>query len=305
METEAIKTGIRKKDPRVIAKLITLAENFPDKAAKILAKFSGDNSKSIVIGITGSPGAGKSTLTDKLALALSVNNKKVAILAVDPSSPFTMGAVLGDRFRMTAAARKKIFIRSFASRGSLGGLADVIPNAISILQAAGYDYIIIETVGVGQGEVDIAAVADCAVVVLVPGMGDTLQTMKAGILEIADLFVINKADHAGTEILERELLNMLEISSKTKPFIGRVIATKGNGIKELAKEIVKFTDTQQKSGKFNARREKFYQFKILNRLQQLYLSSPKLQEMATKHAKLCLTGKSNTESSVKKIFKAK
>ncbi|MCI5066612.1 methylmalonyl Co-A mutase-associated GTPase MeaB [bacterium] len=198
--------GVVAGDTRKIARLITLSENRVPRARKILAELPHRENPPHVIGITGSPGAGKSSLVDLLAYHYAEAGKRVAIVAIDPSSPFSGGAVLGDRIRMiTALSLPEVFVRSMASRGSLGGMSRGTHDALLILQSAPFDVIIIETVGVGQAEVDIVRSADTCAVVMVPGMGDSVQSLKAGVLEIADLFIINKSDLFGADILEKDL----------------------------------------------------------------------------------------------------
>lgn len=240
--TEDLLASVPLGDPRSISRAITLAENNVPRARDVIPTLYRKSGRAHVIGVTGSPGAGKSTLVDQLASQYSDAGKKVAILAVDPSSPFSGGAVLGDRIRMNACAdRDKIFIRSMATRGSLGGLCRALTDALTILDAAGFDLIFIETVGVGQAEVDIVQVADSVLVVLVPGMGDGVQAFKAGILEIADLFVINKADRDGADLLERDLLTLLSLSEVPdggwKVPVVRTVATTGTGCPEAVMKI--------------------------------------------------------------------
>jgi len=203
-------------DVRTASRLIRdIEDKLPDAKAK-LKKLYAHTGKSFIIGITGAPGAGKSTLTDALITEFRKLNKTVGVLAVDPTSPFTGGAILGDRIRMQRHAEDAgVFVRSLATRGALGGLSQAAGNAIHVMEAMGKDIIIVETVGIGQQEIDIINHAHSVVVVLVPGMGDEIQTMKAGLMEIADVFVINKANRAGAKQLQAELSSMLNLSSKT------------------------------------------------------------------------------------------
>jgi GTPase len=229
------------RDVRAIARVISRIENDGPQAAAILKALFQHTGRGLAIGITGAPGAGKSTLVDKLALAYRRAGKTVGIIAVDPSSPYSGGAILGDRIRMqTLANDPNVFIRSMATRGNLGGLARATVDAVAVLDAAGYDRILVETVGVGQDEVEIVKAADVSVVVLVPGMGDDIQAIKAGIMEIADIFVINKAEREGIERTERELIALLEMSERPdgwKPPILRTVATQNRGIDEFTEAI--------------------------------------------------------------------
>ena len=228
-------------DRRAIARAISDAEDGQPKSVDLLKRLFPSTGKSLIVGITGSPGAGKSTLVDKLASWYRSQGERVGIIAVDPSSPFTGGAILGDRIRMqNMATDPGIFIRSMAARGHLGGLARGTAEAAAILDAGGYSKIIIETVGVGQDEVEIVKTAHVTVVVLVPGMGDDIQAIKAGIMEIGDVFAINKADRDGVLRTERELEALLSISERPdgwKPPIVRTIATENNGIEQLADAV--------------------------------------------------------------------
>ncbi len=229
-------------DMRAVSRLITLSENGVPRAREVLSELYKQSGSAHVIGVTGSPGAGKSTLVDHLARQWKARGKKVAILAIDPTSPFSGGAVLGDRIRMTKTAEDgEIFIRSMATRGALGGLSRGSLDAVHILDAAGFDIIFIETVGVGQAEVDIVRTADTCLVVLVPGMGDSVQAIKAGILEIADIFVINKADRDGADLVHKDLRVLLSLSdyeeNDWKPPILKAIATKGDGTEELTEKM--------------------------------------------------------------------
>ncbi|KQC09268.1 MAG: GTPase [Smithella sp. SDB] len=203
-------------DVRSASRLIRDIEDKIPEARTKIKKLYTHTGKSFIIGITGAPGAGKSTLTDALITKLRKNNKTIGVLAVDPTSPFTGGAILGDRIRMQSHADDPgVFVRSLATRGALGGLSQAAGDAIHIMEAMGKDIIIVETVGIGQQEIDIINHAHSVLVVLVPGMGDEVQTMKAGLMEIADIFVINKANRAGAKQLQMELTSMLNLSSKT------------------------------------------------------------------------------------------
>lgn len=223
-----------------------------------------------VIGVTGSPGTGKSTLVDRLARAYREEGKKVGIIAVDPSSPFSGGAILGDRIRMQSLSSDPgVFIRSMATRGKLGGLSPAVHEALLILDAAGYEVLLVETVGVGQDEVEVVKVAPAVVVVLVPGMGDDIQTIKAGIMEIGDLLVINKADRDGAERLEEQLRAWLSIATREdgwSPPIVRTIATSGEGVAELRKEIERFQDFLSQSERARSRSLPFFRERLLELL---------------------------------------
>ena len=226
--------------PRALARAISWMENGHPEARELMALAWPHLGRAVVVGITGSPGAGKSTLTDQLARLLRAEGKKVGILAVDPTSPFSGGAILGDRIRMgRIAADPGIFIRSMATRGALGGLARATQDAIDLLDAAGWDVILVETVGVGQDEVDVVSCVQTCCVVLVPGMGDEIQAIKAGIMEVADIFVINKADRDGAAKVESEIEGMKSLS-KTRPWDPpalRTIAGQGDGVPELLAKI--------------------------------------------------------------------
>jgi LAO/AO transport system kinase len=205
---------ILKGDVRFIARLISMVENEDPRRVGVVKALYGNSGHAHVIGITGPPGAGKSTLTDKIVIELRAQNKKVAVLAVDPSSPFSGGAILGDRIRMQRhATDENVYIRSLATRGALGGLSQAVYESARVLDSAGFDVVIIETVGVGQSEVDIVRCADTVVLVSVPGLGDDIQAIKAGVMEIGDIFVVNKADKDGAERVVREIKTMLETAA--------------------------------------------------------------------------------------------
>ncbi len=228
--------------------------------------------RAYVIGITGAPGTGKSTLLEKLALEYRHNGKRVGIVAVDPTSPFSGGAILGDRIRMQALATDGgTYIRSMATRGQLGGLAPAARDVALILDAAGCDVVFIETVGVGQDEVEIARLADATVVLVVPGMGDDVQTFKAGVMEIADLFVINKADQPGAERMERELNILLSVAPQPaswRPPIVKTTAMTGEGVSDLCEEIEKFRAVTEPSSLGLNRRRKNARLQLLELLRQ-------------------------------------
>jgi LAO/AO transport system kinase len=223
---------IRDGDTRALARAATGIENRDARALETLGQLPAGHAR--VVGITGPPGAGKSTLVDALATAIRAQGKTLAVIAVDPSSQITGGAILGDRIRMQQHhADPGIFIRSMATRGTTGGLARATADMAHLMAASGKDYVLIETVGVGQDEVDIAGLAQVTVVVLVPGLGDDVQAIKAGIMEIADVFVINKADQPGADRVERELQSMLTLADGRHPPIVRTVATESKGVGEL------------------------------------------------------------------------
>jgi LAO/AO transport system kinase len=239
-------TELREGDARSLARAISIVENRSTGWLDLLKTAFNFTGKARAIGLTGAPGAGKSTLVDQLALHYRKHNHNVGVIAVDPTSPYSGGAILGDRIRMQRHfSDPKIYIRSMATRGSLGGLATATADVATVLDASGRDLIMIETVGVGQDEVDIVRLADVTVVILVPGMGDDVQSIKAGIMEIADIFVINKSDYAGAERVEREIkaLQSLAIrNDKWIPPIVNTVATEGKGIEALAAAIGQFED---------------------------------------------------------------
>ena len=225
---------------RAIARAISLVENNRGAAQKMMKKIFPYTGKSLVVGITGSPGSGKSTLVDQMISILRKNGKRIGIVAVDPSSPFTGGAILGDRIRMMRhSADPEIFIRSMAARGHLGGVAKATGEAIAILEAAGKNFVLVETVGVGQDEVEVVKLADIVIVILIPGAGDEIQAFKAGIMEIADIFVLNKADSPEAERTERQLRAVLDLGFEGEaiPPVVKTVATEGEGVDLLVTEI--------------------------------------------------------------------
>jgi LAO/AO transport system kinase len=227
---------------RALAKLITMVENEMPEALEALRRLYPQTGRAYIIGITGPPGSGKSTLTDKITKELRKQNFTVGIIAVDPTSPFTGGALLGDRLRMQdITSDEGVFVRSMATRGTLGGLSKATADTVKVLDAFGKDFIIIETVGVGQDEVDIVRTADTTLLISVPGLGDDIQAMKAGIMEIGDIFVVNKADREGADRVVTELSLMLDLSpakSAWRPPVVKTVGTLGEGIQELVEKIL-------------------------------------------------------------------
>jgi LAO/AO transport system kinase len=232
---------IRSGEPRALARAISAIEDHAPESVELLKALFPHSGKARVIGLTGAPGSGKSTLVDQLAREYRKQGRTLGIIAVDPTSPYTGGAILGDRIRMQAHhADSGIYIRSMATRGFLGGLARATADVATVLDASGKDLILVETVGVGQDEVDIVRLADATIVILVPGMGDDVQTIKAGIMEIADIFVINKSDREGAERVEREIRAMQSLATRPdrwSPPIVKTVATEGTGIAELVAAI--------------------------------------------------------------------
>jgi len=259
-------------DRRAIARAISAVENSAPEAAALLRKLFPRTGNAFVIGVTGSPGAGKSTLVEKLAGAYRAQGLRVGIVAVDPTSPFSGGAILGDRIRMQSLfADEGVYIRSMATRGHLGGLALAAQDVVTILDAAGCRVVLIETVGVGQDEVEVARHADATVLLLVPGMGDDVQTIKAGVMEIADLYVINKADRPGTERVEQEVAAMLSLSPRRdgwQPPVLRTVATTGEGIEELREALDQFRQASEQSPLRQERQREQWRARLLEMLRQ-------------------------------------
>jgi len=297
-------------EPRAIARAITAVENGARGSAELMKAVFPKTGKALIIGITGSPGAGKSSLVDKLAMHYKDLGQRIGIICVDPSSPFSGGAILGDRIRMAALGLdKNVFIRSMATRGNLGGLARATVDTVAIMDAAGFDMVIVETVGVGQDEVEIVKTADVSVVVLVPGMGDDIQAIKAGIMEIGDVFVINKADREGVLRTQKELESLLSLAHRPDfwmPPIVRTVATENKGIEDLAAAIESYY-AFQKTSENPDRKKAIARWRLLELLQERLLAdvlgrngtSEKLDKLTLEIAEK----KTNPYSAVEEILK--
>ncbi|AKU17496.1 methylmalonyl Co-A mutase-associated GTPase MeaB [Luteipulveratus mongoliensis] len=245
VDVPALVAAAREGSPRAVARLITLVENADPKLRDVMQALAPHTGRARVIGITGSPGVGKSTTTSAVVAAFRERGARVGVLAVDPSSPFSGGALLGDRIRLSEhALDPEVYVRSMASRGHLGGLSWATPQALRVLDGAGCDVVIVETVGVGQSEVEVAGLADTTLVLLAPGMGDGVQAAKAGILEIGDVFVVNKADRDGADITVRDLRGMISLGDRSEPGLWRppvlkTVAERSEGIDELMEALDK------------------------------------------------------------------
>jgi len=295
--TEDLTERLLKGEPRAVARAISKVENGAEDASRLMKAVFPKTGNALIVGITGSPGAGKSSLVDKLALFYRESGEKIGIVCVDPSSPFSGGAILGDRIRMqTLGLDKNVFIRSMATRGNLGGLARATVDAVAILDAAGFDKIIVETVGVGQDEVEIIKTADVSVVVLVPGMGDDIQAIKAGIMEIGDVFVINKADREGVLRTETELEALLSLAHRPdfwNPPIIKTVATENKGIADLSEAIKSYNDFQKQGDTSLTRRTDIARWRLLELLRETLLArtlnkngtNEKLESLALEIAK--------------------
>ncbi|MEH0845435.1 methylmalonyl Co-A mutase-associated GTPase MeaB [Micromonospora sp. CPCC 205711] len=250
----------REGDPRAVARLITLVESGDEVLPQVAAALAPYAGQAQVVGLTGSPGVGKSTTTNELVRALRARGHRVGVLAIDPSSPFTGGAILGDRVRMQDHATDPgVYIRSMSSRGHLGGLSAATPQAVRVLEGAGCDVVLVETVGVGQAEVEVASLADTTLVLLAPGMGDAIQAVKAGILEIADVFVVNKADRDGADATVRDIQGMIALGERGpgewRPQVIRAIAARAEGIDDIAAAIDKHRGWLEQHDELRRRRE--------------------------------------------------
>src|SRR5579863_3809281 len=268
---ELVRTG----DVRAISRAITAIENHQPEAEDLLRRLFASTGRAYLTGVTGAPGTGKSTLVDRLAAYYRKKEEQVGVIAVDPTSPYTGGAILGDRIRMQShAGDAGMFIRSMATRGFMGGLARATAEVALLLDAAGKRQVLIETVGVGQDEVDIVRLADCVLVILVPGLGDDIQNMKAGLMEIGDVFVLNKSDRQGADRLEQELNAMLSLvmpRDGSKPLVVRTVATENKGIDALAETIEKFRKHFEASGERERKHIKHWKKRLLELLESRLL----------------------------------
>jgi len=262
-------------DVRSISRAITAIEDHGPQSEDLLKEIFPRTGRAFVLGVTGAPGTGKSTLVDRLAALYRRGGDAVGIIAVDPTSPYTGGAILGDRIRMQGhASDAGIFIRSMATRGSLGGLARTTGDVALILDAAGKQFVLVETVGVGQDEVDIVRLADCTLVLLVPGLGDDVQNMKAGLMEIADIFVLNKSDRDGADRLETELEAMLHLAPERdgwKPRIVRTVATENKGVDEVAAAIAQYREYFNQSAERQTKKIDHWKRRLLSLAGEVFL----------------------------------
>lgn len=260
VDVPALVEQARSGSPRATGRLVSLVENAHPALREVMAALAPHTGRARIIGLTGSPGVGKSTTTSMLVTGLRARGLRVGVLAVDPSSPFSGGALLGDRIRLSDhALDPDVYIRSMASRGHLGGLAWATPQALRVLDAAGCDVILVETVGVGQSEVEIAGLADTTLVLLAPGMGDGVQAAKAGILEIGDVFVVNKADREGADATVRDIRHMISLGDRTEPGLWRppvlkTIADRHEGLDELLEALDKHAAWMAEHGELERRR---------------------------------------------------
>jgi LAO/AO transport system kinase len=280
-DTQSQISRLRSGEPLALARAISAVENRAAGSSELLKALFPHSGKAHILGLTGAPGSGKSTLVDQLARHYRKEERTVGIIAVDPTSPYTGGAILGDRIRMQDHySDPGIYIRSMATRGSLGGLARTTADVATVLDASGRDRILIETVGVGQDEVDIVRLADVTIVILVPGMGDDVQTIKAGIMEIADIFVINKSDRDGAERVEREIRALQSLATRNDgwtPPVVKTVATEGTGTKELAEAIATYEAYLQKENLALKKNVENWQERLIEMLRDAMLEKARAQ----------------------------
>ncbi|MGB3185383.1 MAG: methylmalonyl Co-A mutase-associated GTPase MeaB [Ornithinimicrobium sp.] len=311
IDVAALVSSAREGSPRAVARLITLVENADPTLPGVMAALAPHTGQAWIIGLTGSPGVGKSTTTTMLVHAFRDQGKRVGVLAVDPSSPFSGGALLGDRIRMVDhSADPEVYVRSMASRGHLGGLSWATPQALRVLDGAGCDVVIIETVGVGQSEVEIAGLADTTVVLLAPGMGDGVQAAKAGILEVGDVFVVNKSDRDGADATVRELRHMISLGDRSEPGLWRppvikTIADRGEGRDEVIEALTKHRSHGMNSGSLHTRRvhraEREIEAIVVSRL-RAQIGDLGYGSGLAELAELVATGKSDPYAAAEKVL---
>jgi LAO/AO transport system kinase len=302
---------VRAGEMRAISRAITAIENHAPEAEELLRLLFPHTGKAYLTGVTGAPGTGKSTLVDRLAAFHRRNQAQVGVIAVDPTSPYSGGAILGDRIRMQGhASDSGTFIRSMATRGFLGGLAGATAEVALLLDAAGKKHVLIETVGVGQDEIDIVRLADCVLVVLVPGLGDDIQNMKAGLMEIGDIFVLNKADREGADRLEQQLLAMLSLVMPRdgwQPPVIRTVATENQGIEALAAAVKKFEKHFEASGERQRKNLEHWKKRLVelleSRLFERALGGPKGEARLTELAGEVAERKKDPFTAVNEILK--